>query len=173
MHTLIGAVGYQNLRDLSFGPNLLARLAELQWPGHVELEDVSYNPVAVVQTLEDTPGKYSRAIFISAVQRGRQPGMLELYLWQSPELTVDLVQERVGEGVTGVISLDNLLIVCQHFGALPPEVICVEVEPIRLDFGNEYSEAVASRFEAAIELVRHEALSEITYASRGGICLRD
>lgn len=173
MRTLIGSVGYKNLRDLSFGPVLLARLREMDWPDTVELEDVSYGPVAVMQNLEDAPGRYSRAVFLSAVSRERAPGTLELYQWEPPELTVDLVQERINEGVTGVISLDNLLIICQHFGVLPPEVICVEVEPVNTDFGDECSEAVAMRFDEAVRLVRHEALAEKTYAAQGGVRLSD
>jgi hydrogenase maturation protease len=173
VNVLIGSVGYKNLRDLSFGPALLERLSEMEWPDHVELEDTSYGPVTVMQNLEDAPGRYSRAIFLSAVLRGREPGTLEIYRWEPPELTVDLVQERVNEGVTGIISLDNLLIICQHFGVLPPEVICVEVEPVSTDFGDEFSDAVASRFDEAVRLVRHEATEEKTFASQGGIRLRD
>jgi len=171
VNVLIGSVGYKNLRDLSFGPSLLARLAEMDWPEEIELEDLSYGPVAVMQNLEDAPGKYARAIFISAVPRDRSPGMLELYRWRPPDLSVELVQERISEGVTGIVSLDNLLIICQHFGVLPPEVICVEVEPVEMEFGLEMSAIVASRFEEAVMLVRHEALSDATYASPGGVCL--
>jgi len=173
MSTLIGSVGYQDLRDLSFGPALLARLSEMEWPDYVELEELSYGPVAVMQWLEDSPGKYDRAILLSAVERGRSPGMLELYQWQPPELNVDLVQERINEGVTGVISLDNLLIICNYYAVLPPDVICLEVEPVNHDFGSEFSPLVASRVEAALELSRHEALSEKTYASQGGVRLRN
>lgn len=173
MNVLIGAVGYRNLRDLSFGPLLLARLAELEWPATVELEDLSYGPIAVMQRLQDAPGRYQRAIFLSAAPRGREPGTLELYRWQPPEMTADLVQERINEGVTGVVSLDNLLIICRHFGALPPEVICVEVEPVNSEFGVECSAAITARLAAATDLVRQEALGEQTYAAQGGVCLRD
>ncbi len=173
MSVLIGSVGYKNLRDLSFGPLLLERLEQMDWPAHVELRDVSYGPIAVMQWLQDSPGKYCRAIFLSAVERGRQAGTLEVYEWKPPALTTDLVQERVSEGVTGVISLDNLLIICQHFGVLPPEVICIEVEPVNSEFGSECSAAIAARLAAATDLVRHEASSEQTYAAQGGVCLRD
>ena len=160
MNVLVGSVGYKNLGDLSFGPLLLARLQELSWPGTVELEDLSYGPVAVMQNLQDAPGKYRRAIFLAAVTRDREPGTLELYQWQPPVLTVDLVQERINEGVTGVISLDNLLIICRYFNTLPPEVICVEVEPVKTDFGADCSALIAARLVAAVELVRHEALRD-------------
>lgn len=173
MNVLIGAVGYKNLRDLTFGPAVLDRLAEMDWPAGIELEDLSYGPVAVMQNLEDTPGKYGRAILVSAVPRDRQPGMLEFYRWQPPELSIELVQERIGEGVTGIVSLDNLLIICQHFGVLPPEVICVEVEPVETEFGLAMSAIVATRFEEAVTLVRREALREVSDASRGGVRLRD
>jgi hydrogenase maturation protease len=173
VNVLIGSVGYKNLGDLSFGPLLLARLQELEWPAAVALEDLSYGPIAIMQNLQDAPGQYQRAIFLSAATRDRPPGALELYQWQPPALTLELVQERINEGVTGVISLDNLLIICQHFRTLPADVICVEVEPVKTDFGADCSALVAARLAAAVELVRHEALNERTYAAQGGVCLRD
>jgi hydrogenase maturation protease len=154
MNLLIAAIGYQNLRDHSFGPVALARLAAMAWPAGVECEDLSYNPIAVMQKLEDARGRYDRAIFLSAVPRDRPPGALTVYRWQPPELRPELVQERIAEGITGIIGLDNLLIVCQHFGVLPPDVLCIEVEPLESGFGPQLSPLVAARVDEAIERIR-------------------
>ena len=52
------------------------------------------------------------------------------------------IQRAVTEAVTGVIALDNTLVVARHFGALPDEVVVVEVEPGVQEFGDTFSDAV-------------------------------
>jgi Ni,Fe-hydrogenase maturation factor len=43
---LIAGLGYRNLRDMSFGPVLMDRLAQDGWPHGVEVEDLIYGPSA-------------------------------------------------------------------------------------------------------------------------------
>jgi Ni,Fe-hydrogenase maturation factor len=59
----------------------------------------------------------------------------------------------IGEEVTGVLSLENLLIVCQHFGAFSKDVTIVEIEPQNEEYGMEFSPVVAAKVGEAIELV--------------------
>ncbi|MDQ3648896.1 MAG: hypothetical protein M3458_01190 [Acidobacteriota bacterium] len=54
--------------------------------------------------------------------------------------------------------MENLLIVCKHFGVLPEDVTIVEIEPQKEDFGLKFSPVVAARVGDAIELVRHEVM---------------
>ena len=70
-----------------------------------------------------------------------------------------VVQERVSEALTGVISLENLLIIAQHFGALPPETSAVELEPVEREWGLELSPLGEKRLEQAAEWIRHEVHS--------------
>ena len=56
---------------------------------------------------------------------------------------------RVAEAVTGVISLDNLLIIATYFGKLPREVIVIEVEAVDEGWGEGFTPHV----EAAIPKV--------------------
>ena len=57
------------------------------------------------------------------------------------------------DAVTGVILLDNTLIVTEWMKALPAETIVVEVEPLEHAFGDEMSPAVAAAYPKARELV--------------------
>jgi hypothetical protein len=116
---LIADVGYRNLRDMSLGPVLTDRLGQEAWPYGVEVEDLSYGPVAVMHSL-DGRSPYDRIIFIAGVRRNRQPGGVYCYRWGHQLTDPEEVQARVAETLTGVISLDNLLIIATYFGKLPP-----------------------------------------------------
>lgn len=151
---LISGIGYSNMSDLSFGRVLLERLEKMDWSENVRIEDLNFGPIMIYQWFEETPEKFDKMILLHAARRGRQPGTLEVFRWDAPPSTDEEVQNSIGEAVTGVLSLENLLIVCRHFGVLPPEVVIVEVEPEREDFGMELSPAVAARADEALETVR-------------------
>lgn len=155
---LIGGVGYQNLRDLSAGLHVLARLGENGGPGdRVDLEDLSYGPVDVLFLLQRR-SPYDAAVFVTGSKRGRAPGSVDCRRWDPAPITPDELQDRVVEGVTGVISLDNLLYICGHFGALPKEVIVVEVEAADDGWGEGVSEAGGRALDEATMLVRAEVM---------------
>lgn len=152
MRALVGGVGYRNLRDHSFGVLVIEALTTRPWPEGVSVEDVSYNPIALVQRLEDDlPDRaFSRAILIAGVQRpGRAPGTLSLYRWDRALPDAEGVQAAVAEAVTGVIALDNTLVVARHFDVLPEEVIVIELEPVQHEFGETLSPEAATVFERA------------------------
>jgi hydrogenase maturation protease len=155
---LISGIGYSNLSDMSFGRVLLAELERMRWPPHVRVEDLNFGPVMVYQWLEESPVKFDRAVFVHAAKRGREPGTLETYRWHQQLPDAAEIQARIEEAVTGVISLENLLVICKHFGVLPPEVTIVEIEPESEGWGQEFSPAVAARVGEALEAVRNEAL---------------
>lgn len=154
---LIAGVGYRNLRDHSLGVVAADALAALATPPGVCVEDLSFNPVAVVQRLEDEPpgDGFARCIFMAATPRadGRAPGTIAAYRWDGVLPAADEIQQAIAEAVTGVIHLDNTLIVARHFGALPDEVVVVEVEPRDHEFGDEFSPEVAGAFDRVCALV--------------------
>lgn len=152
--TLVAGVGYSHLSDLSVGPVLVDRFTREEWPAYVDIDDLSYGPVAVVQTLEDATPPYDRAVFIAAVDRVRPPGTVCCYRWDRILPGADDVQARVAEAVTGVVSLDNLLVVARQFGALPAAVFVIEVQPANLDFGVTFSDAIEARLTEIARLVR-------------------
>ena len=153
---LIGGIGYRNLRDHSFGVVLVDSLAALEWPPGVSVEDISYNPIAVVQRLQDEPidGGFELAVVVGALQRpGRLPGTLSVYRWDNELPGPDDIHEAITEAVTGIISLDNTLVVARHFEALPATVVVVEIEPDAHEFGSSLTPAVDAALVEATELV--------------------
>ncbi len=157
MRTLIAGVGYPFLRDGSLGPSLAARLQTEFWPPDVTVDDYSFGPIAVVhrwQAMGDEP--FEKVVLFGAVERGRTPGTVTRYAWQPSGLDSFGVQERVAEAVTGVISLDNLLIVTHALQALPQRAIVVEVEPADLGWGEGFSSIVAAALPTVVAYLRAE-----------------
>jgi hydrogenase maturation protease len=151
MRVLIGGIGYRNLRDGSIGPHLADTLAGEARNG-IEVEDLSYGPVAISHNLRDRPA-YERVVLVGAVARGDAPGTLRSYRWDGALPPPEQVQERVAEAVTGVISLDNVLVVCGAFGGLPDDVRVVEVEPADESWGEGFSPEVEGRLPELLEAV--------------------
>jgi Ni,Fe-hydrogenase maturation factor len=73
MRTLIAGVGYSNLSDLSVGPLAAAKLRRETWPEHVEVDDLSYGPIAVVHRFAEVSPPYGRLVLVGAAARGGRP----------------------------------------------------------------------------------------------------
>jgi hydrogenase maturation protease len=150
---LIAGVGYRNLRDLSLGPLLTDRLSRDAWPQGVEVQDLSYGPIGVMHNLDEW-GPYDRIIFVAGVMRDRQPGGMYCYRWEHQLPDPEEVQARVAEAVTGVISLDNLLIIATYFGKLSHDVMVVEVEAADAGWGEGFTPQVESAIPKVIEEIQ-------------------
>lgn len=151
MRVLIGGIGYRNLRDGSVGNWIADQLAS-RAAGDVEVEDVSYHPVGLSQNLQERPD-YDRVVLVGSMARRRAPGTVDVYRWDGELPPADEVQVRVSEAVTGVISLENTLIVCGALGGLPEDVRVVEVEPQDESWGEGFSPVVEGRLPEILETV--------------------
>jgi hydrogenase maturation protease len=161
---LIGGVGYRWMRDASFGVVASDELQRLGWPPGVEVADLGHGALRVAQDLADARPPYDRLILLAGVARGRTPG--QLYR-REPERTLpdaEEIQARVREAGAGVIDLDHLLVVAGHLGALPREVVLVELEPVESSWGDGLSHEAAARLHEAVDLVRREALRVASHA---------
>ena len=156
MRTLVATVGYRNLSDMSVGAHLFNDLRCSEWEPGVDVEDLSYGPIAVVQNLEDRP-RYDRMVFVAGVKRDRVPGGFYRGEWRRPLPSEEEIQARIGEAVTGVIDLENLLVVAQYFRVLAPDVIVIEVEPVEWESGENLSSIVAGVLPNILRTVKREA----------------
>lgn len=156
---LIGGVGYRWMRDASFGLVACDALARQGWPDGVEVADLGYGALYVALDLADANPPYERIILIAAVRRDRVPGRLYSARWAPPPADDDDLQERIREAGAGVIDLDHLLRIARHFGGLPEEVVCIEIEPADVSGGEGLSDAAAACLDETLRLVRVEALT--------------
>ncbi len=162
---IVGGVDYPDLCDHSAGVLVCERLMTRDLGPRVLVEDLSFNPVAVAQRLQDEPA-WARIIFVSAIARGlNPPGSITAYRWDGVLPDPEEVHRAVCDAVTGIIHLDNTLIVARQFQALPDLVCVVEIEPLEHEFGHDLSPAVAAALEPACRCVTRLAQDE-TYAAR-------
>lgn len=158
MRVLIGGVGYQHMRDLSVGPDLIPALRALPWPIDVEAIHIYFGPVHMMQWLQERPGYYDRMVFLGSVEREREPGRVRAYRWNGALPSAEEIQQRVIEAVTGIIHLDNSLIIGQYFGVLAPDVVVVEIEPEDTSWGDGYSTVVGGVLGEVVDTVRRAVL---------------
>ena len=151
MRVLVCGVGYRFLRDNALGVYITDTLAP-QAANGVEFEDLGYHPVGFTQNLNERPD-YDRIVFVGAVSRDREPGTVTAYRYDHVLPDVKEIQERVGDSVTGSISLDNLIIVSEAFKALPEDVWVVEVEPGDETWGEGFSDVVEAKLPEITETV--------------------
>ncbi len=151
MRILVGGVGYRYLRDDAVGVYMTDRLAASATNG-IEMEDLGYHPVGFTQNLQDRPD-YDRIVLVGAMTRGREPGTVTSYRWDHVLPPAKEIQDRVSEAVTGVISLENLLIVTEAFGAFPEDVRVVEVEPADESWGDGFSPVIEAKLGEIEEAV--------------------
>jgi hydrogenase maturation protease len=176
MRTLVGGIGYRDLRDHSIGVMVSDCLQQRRWPAHVVIEDLSYNPIAVVQRLQDEAPdqRFDRVILVGATQRpGRTAGTITAFRWDGALPEDRALQAAVAEAVTGVIALDNTLMIARYFGGLPFDVIVVDIEPELHEFGDTLGPVLAPRFDEVCDLVSrlaidNDASMSLAEASLGG-----
>ncbi len=157
MRTLIGGIGYRNLRDHSAAFAVLDRLQHDDLGDEVAVEDTSYNPIALGQWLDSEPPdrRFDRVVFVAAVNRpGRRPGDVVAYRWSGALPSHEAIQQAVTEAVTGIIALDNTLVIGTYFKTLPPSVSVVEIEPLAHEFGSELTPEVAAAIPKVCEAIR-------------------
>ena len=129
MRTIIGIVGYYGfVRGYPLGPELMERLRALPWPSGVDIREMNWGPVAIVQDFQASDDKPERVVLVGSLDRGLAIGTVSCRRWVGGLLDVSAVQRRMFEAVTGVISLDNLLVIGAHFGVWPLSTFTVELQ---------------------------------------------
>jgi hydrogenase maturation protease len=156
---MIGTIGYFNLRDYSIGPNLLAALQKMQWPAGVEVDEMNWGPIAIVQQFQSLPTPYDRVIFLTARSCGRPVGTMTLRRWVGGLPDAENIQARISEAVTGVISVDNLLIIGEHFNIWPEEVFLVDVEPGKEEMGETFTPEVEAVIDDVLNMIHELAIN--------------
>lgn len=142
-NVFIGTVGYHNLCNHSIGPALLPQLQKMAWAPGMEVDELNWGPIAVVQKFQALPVPYDRVILLAALERpGRHIGDISVFQWRGRLPDEDLIQRCVGDAVTGVISIENLLIIGEYFKIWPVETFVVDVEPGPEQAGEDFTEAV-------------------------------
>jgi hydrogenase maturation protease len=163
---LVGGVGYRWFGDGSFALLVSDALAGLEWASGVDVLDLGYGALHVAMDLADIDLPYERVVLIAVTERGRAPGQLYRFACDPGAPSAQDVQDRMYEAGAGVIDLDHLLVLGRHFGALPDDVVAVELEPYPGTTGDQLSRAAQALLPQAVELVRREVLAPARVPTR-------
>ena len=156
--TLIGTVGYHILGNHSMPPMLFHHLKEMQWPGHVKVDELNWGPVAVVQMFEAETPPFERVIILCAIERKeREIGAIDVFQWKGKLPDEEQIQACVGDAATGVISVENLLVIGEYFKIWKDEVFLVDVEPGPEVAGEKWTEDMESSIPDVISTLKRLA----------------
>ncbi len=159
----IGTVGYHNLRNHSIGPALLPQLQKMTWASGVDIEELNWGPIAIVQKFQSFPTPYDRVILISAIERpGREIGDISIFQWHGKLPDEELIQRCIGDAVTGVISVENLLIIGEYFKIWTGETFVVDVEPGPEQAGERFTEEMRQAIPDLILTLQNLSSAEST-----------
>ena len=130
MRVLIGIVGHSPILDsYPLGPLLMQDLQNRDWGTMiVDIENMTWSPIHVTQRLQDQQTSYDRTVLIGSSAGCLRPGNVVTYRWLGGEMSTLKLQERVYEGVTGVVSLDNTLVIGDYFKVWSSEIFTVEID---------------------------------------------
>ncbi len=158
---LVGTIGYHNLGNHSLGPALLPMLQTLNWPNNVEVEEMNWGPIAIVQKFQSLQTPYHRVILLAAIERpGRNIGDIDVFRWMGGLPDEEMIQACVGDAVTGVISVENLLIIGEHFKIWPAETFIIDVEPGPETAGVDFTEEVQNALPDFILTIRNLCMAD-------------
>ena len=129
--TLIGIVGYTPVLDCyPLGPRLMAKLeASFADRPDVVIENMTWGPIHIVQRFQDPDVRTPhRLILIGSASTSQEPGKVDVYRWAGGDLPEQVIQERVYEAVTGIVDIENTLVIGDHFGIWPKDCFAIEVD---------------------------------------------
>jgi hypothetical protein len=159
----IGTVGYHNLSNHSIGPALLPQLQKIKWRSNVDLDELNWGPIAIVQKFQALQTPYDRVILLAAIERPRRNiGEITVYKWQGKLPAEELIQRCIGDAVTGVISVENLLIIGEYFKIWAGETLVVDVEPGPEQAGENFTEEMQQAIPDLILTLQHLSTADKT-----------
>jgi len=152
---LVGGIGLPWLRDLDFGTQFLKRIAGVEWPDDVVLEDLSYSAHRVLHTLQDF--RPEKVVLVGAMPRDVDPpGTVRRYQLDLTPPSDEEVADRLGEAVGGIIDLDHTLAVVRYWKGFPADTVVIEVEPGDRAFGLGFSDEVESVVDTVLAMIQEE-----------------
>jgi hydrogenase maturation protease len=147
---LVAGIGNIFLADDGFGCEVVRRLAERELPENVEVRDFGIRGMDLAFALMDP---YEAVVFVDAVPRGEEPGMVYLIEAEVPD-EGEVALDTHGMDPVNVIRLARIL------GAEIPRTLVVGCEPKVVLSGEQYddmlmelSEPVQRAVDEAVKLV--------------------
>jgi len=141
---------------------LFHHLKEMIWPDYVKVDELNWGPVAVVQMFQAETPPFEKVIILCAIEReGREIGHIDVFQWKGKLPDEEQIQACVGDAATGVISVENLLVIGEYFKIWKDEVYLVDVEP--------GPEVAGEKWTAEMEAAIPEVISTLKRLATKGV----
>ena len=135
---MVGIVGYSAVvESYPLGPKLLEELEEIFGDDpNVLLENFTWSPVHIVQRLQGGEmTRPDRIVLVGLAAGSIKPGTVAVHRWIGGTQPEVKVQERIYEAVTGIVDLENTLMIGSYFKVWPNECLTVEADLAPDTFG--------------------------------------
>lgn len=135
---MVGIVGYSAVvESYPLGPKLLQEIEAIFGDApNVIIENFTWSPVHIVQRLQGGEmERPDRIILVGLAADTKRPGTVSAHRWIGGSQPEAMVQERIYEAVTGIVDLENTLMIGSYFKAWPKECLTVEVDLAADTFG--------------------------------------
>ncbi len=143
-------------------PMLLSHLQELSFPDHIKVDELNWGPVAVVQMFQAEEPAFEKVIILCAIEReGRKIGHIDVFKWLGKLPDEEQIQACVGDAATGVISVENLLVIGEYFKVWKDEVYLVDVEPGPEVAGEQWTIEMQNAIPEIISTIKRLALTGV------------
>ena len=135
---MVGIVGYSAVvESYPLGPKLLEELENIFGDNpNVILENFTWSPVHIVQRLQGGEmTRPDRIVLVGLAAGSSKPGTVAVHRWVGGTQPEAKVQERIYEAVTGIVDLENTLMIGSYFNVWPDECLTVEADLAPDTFG--------------------------------------
>ena len=135
---MVGIVGYSAVvESYPLGPKLLEELQDIFGDDpNVLLENFTWSPVHIVQRLQGGEmTRPDRIVLVGLAAGSSKPGTVAVHRWIGGTQPEVKVQERIYEAVTGIVDLENTLMIGSYFKVWPEECLTVEADLAPDTFG--------------------------------------
>ncbi|MCD5409582.1 MAG: hydrogenase maturation protease [Methanocellales archaeon] len=160
---LVAGVGNKYMGDDGFGPRVIETLMMRDLPEDVEVRDVGLCGVTLAPDL----GDYEFVVFVDAVKKGGRPGTI--YRREIDAREVEKLKPEDARSSFPIsiheTKLEDLLLVAKAIGTLPPMVVVVGCEVVKIVPSDALSQEVEAAVHMAVELI----LKEVTAALQTGV----
>ena len=135
---MVGIVGYSAVvESYPLGPKLLEELQDIFGDDpNVLLENFTWSPVHIVQRLQGGEmTRPDRIVLVGLAAGSSKPGTVAVHRWIGGTQPEVKVPERIYEAVTGIVDLENTLMIGSYFKVWPEECLTVEADLAPDTFG--------------------------------------
>ncbi len=145
IETLVIGIGNNLMTDDGAGVHVIERLQALDLPGQVELVDGGTLGFALLEIVESA----RRLIVADAANLEAEPGTVQVF----ENDNMDAYLSRCRRSSVHEVNLMDVMSAAKFRGTMPPDYALVGIQPAKVDWGSEPTEAVDRGVDEAVQII--------------------